>query len=71
MKNTYYYGGTYDREQTHHKIDDSAVEKLTNALAEFYPNDFEVTQVKFGFRPTVKTEDQLLELIQNLKFICF
>ena len=53
-ENTYYYGGTYDREQTHHKIDDSAVEKLTNALAEFYPNDFEVTQVKFGFRPTVK-----------------
>ena len=53
-ENTYYYGGTYDREQTHHKIDDSAVEKLTNALAEFDPNDFEVTQVKFGFRPTVK-----------------
>lgn len=53
-ENTYYYGGTYDREQTHHKIDDSAVEKLINALAEFYPNDFEVTQVKFGFRPTVK-----------------
>ena len=53
-ENTYYYGGTYDREQTHHKIDDSAIEKLTNALAEFYPNDFEVTQVKFGFRPTVK-----------------
>ena len=53
-ENTYYYGGTYDREQIHHKIDDSAVEKLTNALAEFYPNDFEVTQVKFGFRPTVK-----------------
>ena len=23
-------------------------------MAEFYPNDFEVTQVKFGFRPTVK-----------------
>ena len=53
-ENTYYYGGTYDREQIHHKIDNSAVEKLINALAEFYPNDFEVTQVKFGFRPTVK-----------------
>lgn len=49
----YYYGGTYDREQIHHKIDDSAVESLTNALAEFYPNDFEVKEVKFGFRPTV------------------
>ncbi len=53
-EDTYYYGGTYDREHIHHKIDDSAVEKLTNALAEFYPNDFEVTQAKFGFRPTVK-----------------
>ena len=53
-ENTYYYGGTYDREQINHKIDNSAVEKLINALAEFYPNDFEVTQVKFGFRPTVK-----------------
>lgn len=53
-EDTYYYGGTYDREQMHHKIDDSAVEKLTNALAEFYPNDFEVVNVKFGFRPTVK-----------------
>lgn len=50
----YYYGGTYDREQIHHKIDDSAVETLTNALAEFYPNDFEVINAKFGFRPTVK-----------------
>ena len=50
----YYYGGTYDREQIHHKIDDVAVEKLTDALAEFYPHDFEVKEVKFGFRPTVK-----------------
>ena len=50
----YYYGGTYDREQIHHKIDDSAVEGLTNALAEFYPNDFDVKEVKFGFRPTVE-----------------
>ena len=50
----YYYGGTYDREQIHHKIDDTAVEKLTNALAEFYPHDFEVKEVKFGYRPTVK-----------------
>lgn len=56
----YYYGGTYDREQTHHKIDDSAVEKLTHALAEFYPNDFEVIDVKFGFRPTVKDRRPIL-----------
>jgi glycine/D-amino acid oxidase-like deaminating enzyme len=56
----YYYGGTYDREQIHHKIDDVAVEKLTNALAEFYPHDFEVKEVKFGFRPTVKDRRPIL-----------
>ncbi|MFT3920657.1 NAD(P)/FAD-dependent oxidoreductase [Cloacibacterium sp.] len=51
---SYYYGGTYDREQTHQEIDDSAVEKLRDALSEFYPKDFEVLDVKFGLRPTVK-----------------
>lgn len=56
----FYYGGTYDREQIHYKIDDSAVETLTNALSEFYPNDFEVKEVKFGFRPTVKDRRPIL-----------
>ncbi|MDR6921012.1 FAD-binding oxidoreductase [Chryseobacterium sp. 2987] len=50
----YFYGGTYDREQLHHHIDDSAVEQLVNGLSEIYPYDFEVKEVNFGFRPTVK-----------------
>lgn len=50
----YFYGGTYDREQLHHHIDDSAVEQLVKGLSEVYPNDFEVSEVNFGFRPTVK-----------------
>jgi len=50
----HFYGGTYDREQLHHHIDDSAVEQLVNGLSEFYPYDFEVKEVNFGFRPTVK-----------------
>ncbi|WP_261513093.1 NAD(P)/FAD-dependent oxidoreductase [Chryseobacterium paludis] len=50
----HFYGGTYDREQLHHHIDDSAVEQLIKALSELYPNDFEVREVNFGFRPTVK-----------------
>lgn len=50
----YFYGGTYDREQLHHHIDDSAVEQLVKGLSEFYPSDFEVEEVNFGFRPTVK-----------------
>ncbi|HMU07051.1 MAG TPA: FAD-dependent oxidoreductase [Kaistella sp.] len=52
--NSYYYGGTYDRDELHHKIDDSAKEQLINALCEFYPHDFEVEEIEFGFRPTVK-----------------
>jgi FAD dependent oxidoreductase len=50
----YFYGGTYDREQLHHQIDDSAVEQLMNGLKEFYPYDFSISEVNFGFRPTVK-----------------
>lgn len=50
----YFYGGTYDREQLHHHVDDSAVEQLIRGLSEFYPYDFEVKEVNFGFRPTVK-----------------
>ena len=50
----YFYGGTYDREQLHHDIDDSAVEQLKKGLSEFYPYDFKVDHVNFGFRPTVK-----------------
>lgn len=50
----YFYGGTYDREQLHHKVDESAVEQLKKGLSEFYPFDFKVKEVEFGFRPTVK-----------------
>jgi len=50
----YFYGGTYDREQMHKEIDESAVEQLRKGLSEFYPNDFQVEEVYFGFRPTVK-----------------
>ncbi|SIQ69369.1 Glycine/D-amino acid oxidase [Chryseobacterium sp. RU37D] len=50
----YFYGGTYDREQIHSHIDDSAVEQLVNGLSEFYSYDFDVKEVDFGFRPTVK-----------------
>lgn len=50
----YFYGGTYDREQLHYHIDESAVAQLVKGLSEFYPYDFEVEEVHFGFRPTVK-----------------
>ncbi len=50
----YFYGGTYDREQLHDHVDQSAVEQLQNGLSEFYLNDFGVEEIHFGFRPTVK-----------------
>lgn len=53
-KDLYFYGGTYDREQLHSHVDDSAVEQLVDGLSAFYPYDFEIKEVNFGFRPTVK-----------------
>lgn len=53
-ENTYFYGGTYDREQSHYEVDSSAVDQLTKGLKEFYPYDFNIEEVNFGFRPTVK-----------------
>lgn len=50
----YFYGGTYDREQLHDQIDDSAVEQLKKGLSEFYLSDFEIADINVGFRPTVK-----------------
>ncbi|CAD7800859.1 tRNA 5-methylaminomethyl-2-thiouridine biosynthesis bifunctional protein MnmC [Chryseobacterium aquaeductus] len=54
QNNLYFYGGTYDREQLHSHIDESAVEQLQNGLSEFYQRDFSIEEVYFGFRPTVK-----------------
>ena len=65
----YFYGGTYDREQLHHHIDESAVAQLVNGLSEFYPYDFEVEEVHFGFRPTVKDRRPIIgrhETFNNL-----
>ncbi|MCX8531736.1 NAD(P)/FAD-dependent oxidoreductase [Chryseobacterium luquanense] len=56
----YFYGGTYDRQQLHHEIDDSAVEQLQKGLSEFYPSDFEIKEINFGFRPTVKDRRPIL-----------
>jgi glycine/D-amino acid oxidase-like deaminating enzyme len=56
----HFYGGTYDREQLHHEIDNSAVEQLQKGLSEFYPYDFEIKKIHFGFRPTVKDRRPIL-----------
>lgn len=56
----HYYGGTYDREQLHHKIDESAVQQLISGLSEIYKEDFDVIEENFGFRPTVKDRRPLI-----------
>lgn len=57
---TYYYGGTYDREQTHCEVDEAAIQQLKNGLSEVYKNDFEVVDTQLGFRPTVKDRRPIL-----------
>ncbi|WP_144283565.1 NAD(P)/FAD-dependent oxidoreductase [Chryseobacterium echinoideorum] len=56
----YFYGGTYDRDQIHENIDESAIEQLKNGLSEFYQKEFDVKEVYFGFRPTVKDRRPIL-----------
>jgi len=68
----YFYGGTYDREQLHYEIDQSAVEQLKKGLQEFYPYDFAVQEVNFGFRPTVKDRRPIIgRHSQHNNFIVF
>ena len=57
---SYYYGGTYDRHQLEDGTDDSAREELVKGLEELYPHSFEVEEVNFGFRPTVKDRRPIL-----------
>ncbi|TXF75225.1 FAD-binding oxidoreductase [Chryseobacterium sp.] len=56
----YYYGGTYDPNERPDAIDDFAEVQLRNGLSEFYPHEFEVAEVKYGFRPTVKDRRPIL-----------
>ena len=50
----YYYGGTYDPNERENEIDDFKAEELREGLSEFYPHDFEIEEINYGFRPTVK-----------------
>lgn len=56
----YYYGGTYDPNSITDEIDEASTQKLIEGLKEFYPHPFEVVQVNFGFRPTVKDRRPIL-----------
>ncbi|MBU4538425.1 MAG: FAD-dependent oxidoreductase [Weeksellaceae bacterium] len=56
----YYYGGTYDPNERPEEIDEFKTEELITGLTEFYPHDFEVVEVNYGFRPTVKDRRPIL-----------
>ncbi len=56
----YYYGGTYDPNERANEIDDFKTEELKEGLAAFYSHDFEVVEVNYGFRPTVKDRRPIL-----------
>lgn len=63
----YYYGGTYDRHRLDQGIDPSAVEELKAGLRLLYPRDFEVAEVNFGFRPTVRDRRPILGVHPDYK----
>jgi glycine/D-amino acid oxidase-like deaminating enzyme len=56
----HYYGGTYDPIGRENEVDDFATQQLIDGLSEFYPHPFEVVEVNYGFRPTVKDRRPIL-----------
>ena len=56
----HYYGGTYDPNERGDQVDDFAKQQLIDGLSEFYPYDFEIQEVNFGFRPTVRDRRPIL-----------
>lgn len=57
---TFYYGGTYDREDLQTEINPAAVSQLNNGLQEIYQLDYSVLKINAGFRPTVKDRRPIL-----------
>lgn len=56
----YYYGGTYDRFEVENHVDEAAVSQLKYGLSEFYKKEFEVAEINYGWRPTVKDRRPIL-----------
>lgn len=61
----YYYGGTYDPNERENEIDDFKTEELKEGLSAFYPHNFEVLEVNYGFRPTVKDRRPILGNLED------
>ncbi len=59
-ENEYYYGGTYDRDNETSQIDARAKEQLISGLEEMISNSYSITEITYGFRPTVKDRKPIL-----------
>lgn len=57
---SYYYGGTYDPNERPDEIDPHATQQLQDGLSEFYPYAFNIEEVNYGLRPTVKDRRPIL-----------
>lgn len=55
-----YYGGTYDPNERDDEVDEFKREELIVGLQEFYPHNFEIEEINYGFRPTVKDRRPIL-----------
>lgn len=68
----HYYGGTYDPNERENKIDEFKREELIEGLEEFYPHEFQVEEINYGFRPTVKDRRPILgNLTDHQNFYIF
>ena len=56
----HYYGGTYDPNEREDRIDDFKTEELIEGLQEYYPHEFEIQEINYGLRPTVKDRRPIL-----------
>lgn len=60
-KNTWYYGGTYDRHDQEEGINERAVSELKTALIDWVGKDrFRIENIFSGFRPTVPDRKPLI-----------
>ena len=56
----HYYGGTYDPNERENEVDYFKTEELITGLQEFYPHEFDIEEINYGVRPTVKDRRPIL-----------
>jgi len=67
--NEYFYGATYDRENSQLTVETSKVEELKSSLQEIYSEDFRVKDVFVGFRATTPDRRPILGAHSQYSFL--